>query len=577
MENTRIHGSSLKEIWKRSLTPREQRKYPYDGQKITLESMGDENLKDFLASLTQNTVIHELRSIPELSLYFSRCHGVTFIGQETLFQSIQQHFQDLTSLTLQFWAGQGTTDKSLEVIGEGVRRSLPNLKRLELIFIECPNITDKGVDVLGQELSQNLDLDTLEIKFQHCRGLTGESLTKLGSHISRNLFKLQSLALSFVLIENLSDEHIEELMLSFDGKLVNLRHLNLSFCIDQLVTDEGFGILGKKIAENFQALENLELVISGPDLTDQGVERMLGPIGLGLKKLKKLRFSLSHCLRVTNKSLEIIAKEVDKNLLDLKALQINLLYLGGGVNGQGFEVLNKELFQELKSLENLVFQASGFEDMNFESLLTGLKALKELKRVTLDFSDNKQVSEHSITNFLVQIKSEMVALEDLSVNLSDLSKDFSTLRFEENNTSHTNLKSFSLNLKSCKDLSVQEVENIYLHYIGHFPNLEQLQIEFDGTEAAETALLNKMREILSKLGQLKSLSLSFKYYNKISIEVAQKLILTISEVLPELATLKLTFNRHLYLQYLQNCLPEPAFAEQLEKLKCLKDYDINFV
>jgi len=578
MEKARIHGTSMKRIWQRSLKPNEKKKHPYDGERVTLESLDDKSLKDFLSSFTQDPRIHELKVTLELSLFFSRCHDVTFIGQEMLFKNVQKHFHHLPSLTMRFWCSRGTTDKSLEAIGDGVGRSLPNLKRFKLILIECHSITDKGVNVLGQKLSQKLKgLETLEISFRHCRELTGESLSKLGSNISRNLMKLESLALTFVLVKTLNEKHIEELMSSFDGKLANLRHINLDFGPSRWVTDEGFSILGKKIAENFQALENLELVLAGfINLTDEGIERMLGPIGFGLTRLKKLRFSLEGCPNVTNKSLERIGKEIGSNFLNLKTLQLNLRSLTGGVNGEGFEALNKQLFEDLNNLESLVFRTSSFEDINLESLLANLRTLKELKRVNLDFSYNEKISRHSISNFLIQMKSELMALEDLSVNFSGLnreaSKDFSVLQFEENNIFNPNLKSLSLSLKFCKDLSLQEAENLCVNYIGHFLNLEHLQLEFDGTEPATTALLDKVREMLVHLKKLKSLSFYFQFC-KISIEEAQKLILAISEVLPELKTLKLAFSG----MYLQNYSPQLAFVDQLQKFNCLEDYNINFI
>jgi len=447
METSKIHKVTLNRIWKRSSVSNQPKKFAFDGNRITFESLTDDTLKNFWREFRKIPQACELKSPSQnLSLFFSRCHDITFLGMKFLFQNLQlRYFEQLETLNIRFWCSRGTTDQSLEAIGYGISRNLSNLKHLKLNFIECHSITDKGVDRMGHELSKNLkSLKSLDISFRHCRQLTGRSLSKIGSDIGRNLHELESIEFACVLIQLLDDKSMTDFVSSIEGKLNNLKHIGLDLGPSREMTDDGLMIFGKKMADSFKNLERLDLKLSGfVNITDQGIDGMICPLFQSLKNLMKLKLSLESCPGISNKSLVTIGTEIGTNLSSLKNLEINLKSLTGNVDGEGFELLNKHIFKELKNLETFTFNSNILEDRNLESLAANLICLKELKQLTVDISHNQKLTRRAIMNFFTQTKKNLTELVKVSINLAGVNRetaqDFSALKFEEDSL-HAKLK-----------------------------------------------------------------------------------------------------------------------------------------
>lgn len=273
------------------------------------------------------------QDLPNLKfLDLSLCKQVT----DSSLGRIAQHLKNLE--TLELGGCSNITNTGLLLIAWGLKK----LKRLNLR--SCWHISDQGIGHLSG-LSKETAEGNLQLEFlglQDCQRLSDESL----KHIAQGLISLKIINLSFCI--SVTDSGLKYL-----AKMPKLDELNLRACDN--ISDIGMAYLAEegncglssldvsfceKIGD--QALQHLSqglfhlkhLSLSSCQIGDEGLEK--------LTKIPDLEvLNVGQCSRITDKGLEILAKE-------LHNLQSIDLYGCTKITSKGIDIIMK--LPKLKSV-----------------------------------------------------------------------------------------------------------------------------------------------------------------------------------------------------------------------------------
>ena len=416
-----------------------------------------------------------------LRKYLSKAKRVSSIdieieSEEHLTKSVLRYFSFLRNLKnakIRFLSAQETTFKALQklLFSSRTKKGFPFLQNIYLLFeLQPDHIMNK--DHLDAYL-----------------GNFSQAVTQYKQSPMMNLTELKIRTPIFVVPD-------EQISLEFAGNLENFPNLiYLGTAFEPAIPFS----LSERITQTLQNLRVLDFCLVGnhtdnlPKIVEKAIDMKFlmkfvvwmrriktEPVKVFFRELKKLQqiewfiLNCEGCQNIDNDLLGTLAFSLPK-LASLKTLEINLNMPNHPIKmtSVGVEKIFKSL-EKMKILEDLSLffngMGEGFTQKAYQTLCTSIKALSDLKVLTLFFEGNRFI-EKDLTVFEKMLK-RSAPLETLCFNFIGLSfvNSVNLMEFLATVGSLNSLKILSLKLK-CSELN-RELVKAFISMLERLKNLD---------------------------------------------------------------------------------------------------------
>lgn len=345
-------------------------------------------------------------------------------------------------------------------------------------------LNKKNVNHFTNALYQIYDLENLHISVyrdEKSKENVWENLSNISS-ICQKYLKLKKFIFS---IKNLEYNNSISNMIKRFSELKNLETLSLNLS-NSSITNDSISKLCKNLSNN-PNLKSLSIIIDNDNIDESLFKENILNYKTTFPNLKKLYLSFAHNkIKTLEKNLLLIEQNLDHFYLNLNDNQYTDL--------TSFSKIFGKLNSDLKSL-SIKISGSNFTNENFQNLKEEIIKIKNLQRITLNFSKCFGLDENILKDLckiinLVDLK--FFHLNALDINLSDkfIQKIFAA--FEDSKLEYVVLKfsrrftqEFILNLATNKLSSKNykiSIKKINLKIIKIFIKLETKTIKYFNNE-----------------------------------------------------------------------------------------------
>jgi len=222
-------------------------------------------------------------------------------------------FPNLRSLYLNLNHHPNINDQELTYFASNSLSKLQVLGDLTLKLHSCFNIADKGIQGLCFSIGKITTLKRLEIDFFECKGISDEGLKSVGQEVCHKNINLTDLTVSFDCCDLITDSGIISFANELGGaQMKGLEKLHIDFSrayIDESnITDISLQAISKALSQNLKSLLYLDLYFNRCDqITDKGLEYLVKQIEKNEKNektLKKVRLNFEICSSITEDYVE---------------------------------------------------------------------------------------------------------------------------------------------------------------------------------------------------------------------------------------------------------------------------------
>jgi len=291
-------------------------------------------------------------------------------------------------------------------------------------------------------------------------------------------------------------------------KLKLIDSLSIFFCQVDLHNNTILQNISMKL-KFLPSLRNLELRFYYSNWVSlEGVKHLASALAQ-LKSIKKLSLNFIYCEWVNDDSLHLVLQSLKKNK-NLQSLTLDIARCKN-VNEKSFKRLASIFKHSLKALKEL---SLGFASLDLpkgkplDFLASGLSCLKDLQKLSIDFSNLKVPLQGFDFPFFMSSIKNITSLKILSLDFSYLYISLSVLkRLVLSFPSLINLHTLALNFRSSSVLLGQEMEVLSQGLQLLASSLKSLTLDFRDSQNLNDQALEKLSAGLKTLTNLSGITL----------------------------------------------------------------------